>query len=382
MISNSYEKKIKENIERNDIFINGFRISMEKEKLSDKTINKHLNNVWIYINEFLNYEKKAALAEDGYKEISCFLEEWYYRLYRVSVSLIKDNITSIKKFYKYLLSIKKIKKENYNELLEIIKDNKKDWVLKAEQSNEISIWNFGDAVMEKKLKELYVEAKKFVDKKSWENIDAVDILGIRFNDDEETYFCSIFGRDNENFGFTVYEGFAGLEGFFRIAEEDYDCVEEMGNFTDGMMMFLVNENNIKGNDYIQMENSGVEFINKKLLPQFRSFTPGYLASEFEFEDIEVFTRILKVINDFSSYILSSKFQSGLLEFGKCYFLDVKENKEYSINQYEISDIRDKYYDGLLIRISYNEMDVKRLKKECRKSSSVWEMDVFLQFVFG
>jgi len=375
-MDNFFEKQIKENIERNIILIDGFRISMVKEKLSNKTINKHSNNVYVYINEFLNYEKKASLAEDGYKEVSYFLEEWYYRLYRVSKSQIKSNITSIKKFYKYLLSIKKINKENYNELLEIIKDNKENWILKAERSNESSIWNFWDEVMKKQLIKLYFEAEKFVNKKSWENIDAVDILSIKFEGDDVIYFCSIFGRNNKEFGLAVYEGVSGLAGFFEILREEYDYIEEINNLITGLMMFLGNANNLEENDYIQIENSGVEFKNKKLLPQFRRYNPGYFPSEFELEDIEVFTRILKVINDFSSYISSSKFQSGLLEFGKCYFLDVNRNNECVINQYEISEIHDKYDDGEFIRIGYNEMDLKRLKKECRKSSSVWEMDAF------
>ena len=50
-----YDLKLKENIKRNEKFIDEFEKWLIEKKLSDKTINKHLNNIDLYINNYLNY---------------------------------------------------------------------------------------------------------------------------------------------------------------------------------------------------------------------------------------------------------------------------------------------------------------------------------------
>ena len=49
------EKKIKENQTRNKKFIKEFEEWLKEKSLSDKTIKKHISNVDIFINDYLNY---------------------------------------------------------------------------------------------------------------------------------------------------------------------------------------------------------------------------------------------------------------------------------------------------------------------------------------
>lgn len=50
-----YEQKVEQNQKRNKKYIKEFTEWLNEKGLSKKTIRKHLDNVKLYINEYLNY---------------------------------------------------------------------------------------------------------------------------------------------------------------------------------------------------------------------------------------------------------------------------------------------------------------------------------------
>ena len=122
-----YEKKAEEIRQKNEEYLEGFEALLEAEGLSDKTINLHLKNVYFYINSFLlNYD--ALDAGQGCYSIGEFLGNWFIRKAMWStVATIKSNITSLKKFYKYLLGRGVVEKVDYDALCETIDENKFEW---------------------------------------------------------------------------------------------------------------------------------------------------------------------------------------------------------------------------------------------------------------
>ena len=118
-----YDKKIDMNRKRNEKYIKEFEEWLNKKGLVNKTIRKHLNNVDLYINDYLNYYEITKM-EDGTTMIYSFLNNWFIRkcLYASKTS-IKENAASIKKFYQCMSEKKYIDVEKYKILCEIIKDN-------------------------------------------------------------------------------------------------------------------------------------------------------------------------------------------------------------------------------------------------------------------
>ena len=52
----------------------------------------------------------------------------------------KNQITSLKKYYKFLLELNRISKSDYNDMLEMIKDNKQDWFAVYDDKNIEDDW--------------------------------------------------------------------------------------------------------------------------------------------------------------------------------------------------------------------------------------------------
>ena len=118
-----YELKVKENDKRNEKFLSIFESWLNSQKLSEKTINKHMLNVILYINNFLNYYD-AIKMEEGIREVYSFLNDWFIRkCLWASDSSINEMATSIKKFYKCMSENGYVKPEDYKVLCRIIKEN-------------------------------------------------------------------------------------------------------------------------------------------------------------------------------------------------------------------------------------------------------------------
>lgn len=118
-----YEIQMEENKKRNEKYIKGFEEWLKGKDLANKTIKKHLNNINLYINDYLNYYD-ITKVEDGMDEVSMFLGSWFIeKCMWSSKSSLKENATSIKKFYQYMSENGYVSVEDYKEMCEIIRDN-------------------------------------------------------------------------------------------------------------------------------------------------------------------------------------------------------------------------------------------------------------------
>jgi len=123
-----YEQDCERIIKDNEKLLNEFEKWLSDKKLSPKTIANHRNNVDFYINTFLLHEE-ALDASDGVYEVDLFLGFWFIKKAMwASKSTIKNNATSIKKFYEFMLEKGNIDEEAYKELKEEIKTNMREWL--------------------------------------------------------------------------------------------------------------------------------------------------------------------------------------------------------------------------------------------------------------
>ncbi len=146
---------------QNEHYLEIFKQSMEG-KLSDKVIRRHLSNMDMFLNWFLvDYVEHdwgkdetgkdsygPAPMEDGMDEIGEFLGYWFIKKCMDSTpAMLKSTAASIKKFYKCMLENKQFGevsplseaefKEEYDDMLEHIKDRLDDWMADFEQYNDL-----------------------------------------------------------------------------------------------------------------------------------------------------------------------------------------------------------------------------------------------------
>ena len=132
-----YEKNLKKNEKRNEKFLEIFEVWLNNKNLSQKTIQKHLSNANLYINEFLTYYDITKM-EDGIPSISSFLGDWFITkcLWSTPYS-IKTTATSIKKFYECMSQTGYVKVQDYQELCSLLKDNMEDFMDSCDKYNNL-----------------------------------------------------------------------------------------------------------------------------------------------------------------------------------------------------------------------------------------------------
>ena len=117
------EKKIKEKQKRNKNFMKEFEEWLKEKSLSDKTIKKHISNVDIFINDYLNYYD-IETAEEGINSVYSFLSGWFIeKCMWATPYTTKEEAASIKKFYAYMSEKGYVEKEDYKFLCEELKDS-------------------------------------------------------------------------------------------------------------------------------------------------------------------------------------------------------------------------------------------------------------------
>ena len=123
-----YEEKLEKNYKRNEKFLKIFEKWLNAQNLAPKTIRKHLNNIDLYINNYLNYYEVTNM-EEGVHMAYMFLDDWFIRkcLWSSETS-IREMSASIKKFYQCMSENGYVKFEDYQFLCREIKDNMAEFI--------------------------------------------------------------------------------------------------------------------------------------------------------------------------------------------------------------------------------------------------------------
>ena len=116
------------NKKRNKKFLKMFEKWLNEQKLVEKTIRKHINNIDLYINDYLNYYETIKM-EDGVRKVYSFLNDWFIRkCLWSSITSIKETAASIKKFYQCMNELEYIKNEDYKFLCQEIKNHMPEFI--------------------------------------------------------------------------------------------------------------------------------------------------------------------------------------------------------------------------------------------------------------
>ncbi len=124
----NYEAECDKIQAENQILLDAFQESLEAKKLSKRTVNRHVSNIDFYINDYLLYEEPQQ-PEAGVICLNYFFSDWFLRKAMwASAASIKENITSLKKFYGLLKETGRLKPDEYLDMLQEIKESKERWL--------------------------------------------------------------------------------------------------------------------------------------------------------------------------------------------------------------------------------------------------------------
>jgi site-specific recombinase XerD len=128
----------------NEKYLNKFSEWLNKSKLSEKIINKHISNIEFYINDYLLYDDINE-AKDGSDAIGMFLGYWFIRKAMCSSkATIKSNATSLKKFYAFMKEENLITGMELSRLNETIKEDMPKWLATMDRYDNITIDDIDD----------------------------------------------------------------------------------------------------------------------------------------------------------------------------------------------------------------------------------------------
>lgn len=139
-----YEIKVEENKKRNEKFLKEFESWLNEKNLVKKTVRKHLSNVDLYINDYLNYYDIEKM-EEGIYSVYGFLNGWFIeKCLWSSKNSIKETAASIKKFYECMSCLGYVKTEDYKMLCKEIKENMDEFLDSMEQFDDGTYYDIFD----------------------------------------------------------------------------------------------------------------------------------------------------------------------------------------------------------------------------------------------
>lgn len=134
-----YEQNCSQIRKQNKKLLAEFSSWLDQFRLTKKTKQAHCENIEFYINNFLLYEE-AIHAKDGADMVGVFLGYWFIRkTVWASEYSIKQNIASIKKFYKFMLEKNLITTKQFVELKKIIREGQSEWLGIVRRNNDPNI---------------------------------------------------------------------------------------------------------------------------------------------------------------------------------------------------------------------------------------------------
>jgi len=137
-----WEKQVENTKTHNEELLIEFQQWLESKSFKPKTVNSHIDNMRFFANEYLlRYE--VIPIEKGSTEIGNYLGDYFIRKTSwASKYTIQENIAGFKKLYAFLCEYGHITNSDLEDMKELIKDEKSDWIDEVDQywDNVEDIW--------------------------------------------------------------------------------------------------------------------------------------------------------------------------------------------------------------------------------------------------
>ena len=132
----AHDKAVNANMAACATYLKAFEESLRASRLSEKTVKRHLDNMDLYLNAFLN-DGDVATMEEGAALVDQFMRVWAPAYGWATKTSLKGYATSLKKFYKCMFDKGLVSGLHYYHVLDEIKFCMDEWL---EPFNYPSYW--------------------------------------------------------------------------------------------------------------------------------------------------------------------------------------------------------------------------------------------------
>lgn len=134
---------------------------------------------------------------------------------------------------------------------------------------------------------LYEAAERIKELRPWERLWDMDLIGIKYGEEEDIVFFSILGRGGECYGIAVYEGYEGLNSFLMLTmHQSMNLSAKYTMFRQrNMTCYWGNRDELTGNQRKIIKDLGYSYRGKNQWLYFLSFEPGYYPYNLDSEEV-------------------------------------------------------------------------------------------------
>ena len=174
-------------------------------------------------------------------------------------------------------------------------------------------------------KVLYEAATRIKELRPWEKFWDMDLIGIKYGEEEDTIFFSILGRGGECYGIAVYEGYEGLNSFLMLTmQQQMNLSVEYAMFNQrNLTCYWGNRDELTDKQRKIIKDLGYSYRGKNQWLYFLSFVPGYYPYNLDSEEVirlgEYFRDLELVLKYYDETNMKVNFENGkmfLFSFGK------------------------------------------------------------------
>jgi len=124
-------------MQKNEKYLKEFENWLIEKGLGAKTINKHMDNIDLFLSDFMAYYLMMPM-EEGCSEIGSFFSDFFIpKCMWATPNSVKMTAASIKKFYQCMVELNYVSKEDYDLLVEVIKEEMEVWEVVAKHKDDV-----------------------------------------------------------------------------------------------------------------------------------------------------------------------------------------------------------------------------------------------------
>lgn len=173
-------------------------------------------------------------------------------------------------------------------------------------------------------KSLYEATSKIKEKKPWEQLWDMDLIGIQYGKDDIVFF-SILGHGGDCYGIAVYEGCEGLNSFLMLTmQEKMNLTPEFAmSHQTNLTCYWGNREELTDKQRKIIKDLGYKYRGKNQWLYFLSFLPGYYPYSLDEAEVLRMTEYLQDLdlalecyNRFDATVYFDKGNMFLLTFGE------------------------------------------------------------------
>ena len=130
----SYDERVRAINSYNQPILEDFRAWLKQSGLSEKTVENHVDNIDFFTHYLVYYEPLTKLDEADGSDIWMFLTDWFPRKAMwSSVTSVKSNIASFKKFFNWLGETGRISPKVVDDVLTTLKEGRNEFFEAVEE---------------------------------------------------------------------------------------------------------------------------------------------------------------------------------------------------------------------------------------------------------